>query len=122
MIRSGLQRIYRELHNKIVREMVFEKHTILPQIAGVEEAYIGIVPAKEFLRLICDDDDRLNRRLFYDNVRDFQGNNLVNQEIQATIGDAAQNDRFALLNNGVTIVASEANKVGASSASRIFRS
>jgi cold shock CspA family protein len=110
---ESLQRIYRELHNKIVREMVFEKHTILPTISGVPEAYIGIVPCEEYLKLICDDDGLLNRRLFYDNVRDFQGNNPVNLEIEQTLLDVSRNDRFALLNNGVTIVASEINKVGA---------
>jgi cold shock CspA family protein len=110
---EGIKRIYRELHHKIVREVVFEKHTILPQISGVQEAYIGIVPCLEYLKLISDDEGSLNRRLFYDNVRDFQGHNPVNREIQDTVQDAARNNRFALLNNGVTIVARDINKVGA---------
>jgi cold shock CspA family protein len=112
---EGLRRAYRELHNKIVREFVFEKHTILPTIAGVQEAYIGIVPCIEYLRLLYDDDKTtLNGRLFYDNVRDFQGHNPVNSEIKETITNSNTNDRFALLNNGVTIVARDVNKVGAS--------
>jgi cold shock CspA family protein len=110
---EGLKGLYREIHHKIVREIIFEKHTILPQIAGVEEAYIGVVPCTEYLKVICDEDGALNRRLFYDNVRDFQGHNPVNTEIAKTIQDAARNDRFSLLNNGVTIVASDLNKVGA---------
>lgn len=110
---EALKRSYRELHHKIVREFAFEKHTILPQITGVQEAYIGIVPCLEYLRLICDDDGSLNRRLFYDNVRDFQGHNPVNREIEATVQESSKNDRFALLNNGVTIVAHDANKIGA---------
>lgn len=69
---EALKRIYRELHHKIVREFLFDKHTILPQIAGVQEAYIGIVPCIEYLKLICDDEGALNRRLFYDNVRIFR--------------------------------------------------
>jgi hypothetical protein len=32
---EGLKQSYRELHDKIVREIVFEKHTILPLINGV---------------------------------------------------------------------------------------
>ena len=62
---------------------------------------------------MCDEDDSLNRRLFFDNVRDFQGHNPVNSEIEATINDATRSDRFALLNNGVTVVARDVNKVGA---------
>lgn len=108
-----LKLIHRELHRKITREIVFDKHAILPQIDGVQEAYIGIVPCSEYLKLICDDEGNLNRRLFYDNVRDFQGHNAVNREIEATVHDAAQSDRFALLNNGVTVVARNINKVGA---------
>jgi cold shock CspA family protein len=108
-----LKRIHRELHHRITREIVFDKHTILPPIAGVQEAYIGLVPCTKYLSLISDDDGTLNRRLFYDNVRDFQGHNAVNLEIQTTIREAAKNDRFCLLNNGVTIVARDANKVGA---------
>lgn len=111
---EGLKRAYRELHHKITREIDFEKHTILPKIERVQEAYIGIVPCQEYLKLICDDEGVLNRRLFYDNVRDFQGHNPVNTEIQETLQDSARSDRFALLNNGVTVVASGVNKVGTS--------
>jgi len=40
-------------------------------------------------------------------------NNPVNTEIRETVIDAVSNDRFALLNNGVTIVARDVGKVGA---------
>ena len=110
---EALKSTYRELNHKIIREIQFDKHTILPQIGGVQEAYIGIVPCVEYLKLLTNEDGSLNRRLFYDNVRDFQGNNPVNREIEATIKDGTTRDRFALLNNGVTIVARDINKVGA---------
>ena len=110
---EGIRQVYRELHQKVTQEVKFEKHTIFPNIVGVEEAYIGILPCLEYLNLICDEQGNLNRRLFYDNVRDFQGHNAVNQEIETTIKNGDQKDRFALLNNGVTIVARAANKVGA---------
>ncbi len=109
---DGLKRMYRELKQKVTRGINFEKHTILPTISGVKEAYIGILPCLEYLNLICDDDGNLNRRLFFDNVRDFQGHNAVNQEIEATVRDIERNDRFSLLNNGVTIVARDKNSVG----------
>ena len=105
--------IYRELKRKVVREVTFDKHTILPLMDNVQEAYIGILPSKEYLRLICDEEGNLLRTLFYDNVRDFQGNNPVNMEIQETLADSTQNDKFALFNNGITVVARSINKVGA---------
>ena len=110
---DGVKQFYREINQKITRGIKFERHTILPTISGVTEAYIGILPCLEYLNLICDDNGNLNRRLFYDNVRDFQGHNAVNQEIEATVNDIERNDRFALLNNGVTIVARDKNNVGA---------
>jgi cold shock CspA family protein len=109
---DGIKSVYRELKRKVVKEIVFEKHTILPKIDRIQEAYIGVLPAKEYLSLICDTDGRLQRSLFYDNVRDFQGNNPVNQEILETLRDPAERDKFTVLNNGITVVAQSLNKVG----------
>ena len=50
----ALRKFYRDLKQKIVREFLFEKHTIVPQISSVKEAYIGIVPCSEYLKLVCD--------------------------------------------------------------------
>ena len=108
-----IKAFYRELRHKIVREVIFEKHTILPNIDGVTEAYLGILPCESYLRLIMDEDGNIQRGLFYDNVRDFQGENTVNKEISATLSDLSVNAQFVLLNNGVTIVAKAINKVGA---------
>jgi hypothetical protein len=68
-----LKALYRQLKHKVTREIVFDKHTILPPIGGVQEAYIGILPCSEYLKLALDDEGALNRRIFYDNVRDYQG-------------------------------------------------
>ena len=109
---EAIKTLYRELRRMVVREIVFEKHTILPNIDHVQEAYIGILPCVEYLKLICDSEGNLQRSLFYDNVRDFQGNNPVNLEVQTTLNQPDQRDKFVLLNNGVTIVAQSINKVG----------
>ena len=109
---EAIKTLYRELRRMVVREIAFEKHTILPGIEHVQEAYIGILPCPEYLKLICDSDGNLQRSLFYDNVRDFQGNNPVNMEVEATLNQPDQRDKFVLLNNGITIVAQSINKVG----------
>lgn len=108
-----MKAIYRELRNKVVAEVTFEKHTILPAIGGVTEAYLGILPCREYLKLVIGSDGLIQRGLFYDNVRDFQGNNPVNSEIAATIVNPGSNSQFVLLNNGVTVVAKSITKVGA---------
>lgn len=109
---EAVKTLYRELRHKVTREIVFEKHTILPTIKDVDEAYIGILPCSEYVKLISDNEGKLQRSVFYDNVRDFQGNNPVNQEIEETLKDSTENDKFVLLNNGITIVAGSLNKVG----------
>jgi AIPR protein len=108
---DSLQNLYRLANNKISRQIKFEKRTALPEIEDVREAYIGILPAREYLKLITDESDNIIRGLFYDNVRDFQGNNDVNQEIEATI-KSDDHKSFVLYNNGITIVAEDINVVG----------
>ena len=105
---------YRELRHRVEKEVLFEKHTILPKIDRAEEAYLGILPSSEFLKLITDDNGEIQKSLFYDNVHNFQGSNPVNSEIAATLVDQKVSGGFAILNNGVTIVARAIGKVGAS--------
>jgi len=107
-----LKATYRELRNKIEKEVIFERRTVLPKIERVKEAYLGILPATEFLKLITDSDGDIQRSLYYDNVRDFQGKNPVNEEMSETLASATSSDTFVLLNNGVTIVAKSVNPVG----------
>jgi cold shock CspA family protein len=109
---DSVKSIYRELERKVVKEIIFERHTSLPPINGVEQAYLGVIPAGEYLKLICDSDGRLQRSLFYDNVRDFLGNNAVNEDIRRTLADSSLHDNFTILNNGITIVARALNQVG----------
>ena len=85
---------------------------MFPKIAGVDEAYIGLLPGTEFVKLVSTDDGDLNRELFYDNVRDFQGHNPVNREIDHTLASEQLRGSFPLLNNGVTIVARSINRTG----------
>lgn len=109
---DNLASIYRELKNKVTKEIQFDKHTAMPAISGVQEAYIGILPIKEYIKLISGSDGKMQRNLFYDNVRDFLGLNSVNSEIATTVKDRTQQNKFAILNNGVTIVAKSIHKVG----------
>jgi hypothetical protein len=78
----------------------------------VEQAYIGIAKADEYLRLITDPAGNIRKSLFYENVRDFQDYNEVNRGIRETLHDPQRSPRFVVLNNGITVVARELNVVG----------
>lgn len=104
--------IYKEINNKIERDVLFEKNYPLAPIKNVNQAYIGVMTCNEYMKLITDEDGNLYKSLFYDNVRDFQGMNPVNKEIASTLIEVENQDRFAILNNGITIVAKRVNQVG----------
>lgn len=107
-----LKAVYRELERGVVKDVEFSKTAVFPRIAGVDDAYIGLLAGDEFIKMVSTDDGELNRELFYDNVRDFQGHNPVNGEINHTLVDEQLRHNFPLLNNGVTIVAREMNRKG----------
>jgi len=65
-----LQQQYQRISHRNIREIEFPQHTLLPAINGIRQAFIGVIPVSQFLRLITDEDGQLNRRVFYDNIRD----------------------------------------------------
>lgn len=109
---EDIQRLRMQNRNAVEREFTFTNKTVIPDISGVTEAYIGIIPAKDFLNLIEDSAGGINKALFYDNIRDWQDYNDVNNGIKSTILDPEARSRFVLMNNGVTIVAKKLRVVG----------
>jgi hypothetical protein len=108
---DGIQRLYQETKGKVAADFVFERRAVLPDIEGVVEAYLGVLPATESLRLIIDESGNIRKSLFYDNVRDFQEYNDVNKGVRETL-QSAKKDRFAVLNNGITVVAHSMTTIG----------
>jgi hypothetical protein len=102
---NQIQRHYRESKNAISRDIQFPIRTELPEIPGVEEAYIGVIPASEYLKLIQNDDGEIIHSLFYDNVRHWQEWTPVNVEMKETLLDDEKSICFPIFNNGITIVA-----------------
>lgn len=99
---------YAEIENRHTVSIVFEKNIPCGQIDDVEQSFIGYLPIGEFLKLITGSDGNIRKNLFYENVRDFQGqSNTVNSEISETLIDQEKIDKFLLLNNGITIVTKE---------------
>lgn len=102
---EGIQRLNRESRNSVSREFDFALKAVVPNIEGVTESYVGLLPAPEFLRLVEDENHEVLKGIFYDNVRDWQDFNVVNSEMRETLSSSATRSRFALMNNGVTVIA-----------------
>lgn len=66
--------------------------------------FIALVSLSDFARFLTDDEGNRRRRLFLENVRDYEGDNAVNGAIAETLSTPGAVD-FWMLNNGVTIVA-----------------
>ena len=108
-----LQRLYKATIDKIEVEIDFPDRITLPEMDKIKEAYLGILPASQFLSLISNEDGII-KSILYDNVRDFQGeNNDVNAEIAETI-NGVEADKFVVLNNGITIICKELRNIGRS--------
>lgn len=107
-----LQKLYNESKNAVSREFTFSERTTMPEMPGISEAYLGLVPATEFMRLLEDDRGEVIKSLFYDNVRDWQDYNPVNSEMRETLKSDDLRVRFAIMNNGVTIIAKKLRPTG----------
>lgn len=75
------------------------------------DGYIALVRLKDFINFIRADNGQLRKNLFEANVRDYQGSNQVNEDMQQTLLSGGPED-FWWLNNGVTVVASRAVQGG----------
>lgn len=79
-------------------------------ISGGDEqfgnAFVICISGDELVKMITTSEGILRKNLFDDNVRDSQGDSAVNQEILATL--QSNPGRFALYNNGITIVCKSA--------------
>lgn len=106
-----LQQLYSKAKNNLSKTIIFSNRVTLPQIDRIRESYLGYVPATEYIQLITDDNGNLIRTLFTENVRDFQGDNPVNNEIDATL-KTEDKEAFVVFNNGVTIVAEDLKITG----------
>ncbi len=100
----ALQKLYRQARNSTSTEFNFEHCIPLPKIQGVQQAYLGYMSAREFVRLVKGEDGEFLGGVFYDNPRDWQDYNPVNTEIKSTL-ESGSKSRFVLMNNGITIIA-----------------
>jgi len=80
----------------------------LPATELVENSCVLLCTANEFNKILTSPDGLIRKSLFEDNVRDYQGDNSINKEIDRTIMDEPK--KFALLNNGITIVCEKFNQ------------
>ena len=73
-----------------------------------ENSYVALATLKDYTRFMMGEDDKLLTQIFDANVRAYQGEIEVNKEIAVSLRDATNGVDFWWLNNGVTVVADNA--------------
>ncbi|MGW6415263.1 AIPR family protein [Streptomyces sp. NPDC055055] len=74
-------------------------------------SHIALVSLGEYIDFLSDETGTIKSHIFDWNVRDYQGNVEVNREITASL-QKADAPEFWWLNNGITIVCSQATSIG----------
>jgi len=80
-------------------------------ISTGQQGFVCLVSINDYFNFICEEDGRLNNYIFEGNVRDYQGNIEVNQQIRETLEQRGPED-FWWLNNGISIICSRATLSG----------
>ena len=104
-----LRNFYKAATEEVEVSIEFPDAVLIPEIEKVKQAYLGFLEISEYLKLIQDETGALRKSVFNDNVRDYQGDVPVNEQIAETI--KADADKFIIFNNGVTIICQELNNI-----------
>ena len=99
---DAIQKYYRSTIDVIETKIDFPKKILMPDIPNVTQSYLGYIDFKQYIKLITGENGEIRKSVFYDNVRDYQGDNSVNGEMADTIRN--EPSKFVLFNNGVTII------------------
>jgi hypothetical protein len=98
-----------EAHRRAKRfalELPFQEH-----LATGRNSYVLLVRLLDYFKFVTDEGGALRRYLFDSNVRDFLGSTGINEDIARSLQDERGPD-FWWLNNGVTILATNATAPG----------
>ncbi|WP_312594394.1 AIPR family protein [Comamonas terrigena] len=111
--RDELTRLWVETYSGVDASLPAFSTAALPNIAGIDEAYLAVVKASDFVsNVLTTEDGNLRTQVFEENVRSFLGiDNPVNQSIAATLASESSS-RFPVLNNGITIVSPDVRLQG----------
>lgn len=102
---------YKDTKTKLEATIKVEHKISLPDVKDIEESYLCLLPFRELKKLIVDEEGKMIEYIFHDNVRAFQGENLVNQGISNSLrnGEIAL---FTAMNNGITIISKSIKTTG----------
>jgi hypothetical protein len=114
MGRDDLVNAWVATYSGVEASLVMNSSASLPKIAGIDESYLVVVKAKDYIEnLLVSEDGSIRGQLFEENVRHYLGSeNPVNAQIAETILSPEARTRFPVLNNGITLVSPDVRVQG----------
>lgn len=103
---NRLMQLWTNMNGSESATLSVEKFIPYPTMGDITEAYIAIVSARELIeKLLINSEGKIKLHIFEENVRAFLGQeNPVNEKIKKTLTNRKQCDKFAIYNNGITII------------------
>lgn len=101
---------YKQTKSKIETTIKVDHKIPFPDIKYVDESYLCLIPFSEYKKLITDN-GKINKAVFYDNIRAFQGDNVVNKAMASSLKEKDIN-LFSAMNNGITVIAKKIKATG----------
>lgn len=95
----GVEALYRLAGTEYNRPGVLKFRHLIREA----DSFLGVVALRDYLRFVRNEDGTLREELFDSNVRDYEGDNAVNEAIGGTLADS-DGSEFWWLNNGVTVL------------------
>lgn len=94
--RDEITKLWVNTYSGVTSKLPMFSNAPLPSISGIEEAYLAVVKAKDFVNeLLLNEDGNLRSNVFEENVRAFLGTeNSVNTAISETIQNKKTSSRF----------------------------
>lgn len=108
-----LVNLYKETKTKINVTLKVNQKLSLPEVENVEDSYLCLLSFQELCKLFMNEDGNLVSEVFYDNIRAFQGENIVNRKMKESIC-TGNIDLFAAMNNGITVICKNLRATGLS--------
>lgn len=100
-----------ELIEKFRKNRVILNLAYTDYLLSSDNGYVLLSSLKSYAKFITDESGNLRRYVFDSNVRDFLGTNRVNKDIEETLNNTTS-PNFWWLNNGVTLLATSATRLG----------
>ena len=103
---KAFKKMIDENNNKFTCTLNVSNSFPLQEVENVTDSIIISCKAEEIIKMLRSYDNSIKKSVFNDNVRDYQGNTIVNEGILKTIKETPQ--KFTLMNNGMTIICKKA--------------